>query len=127
MGWNTNLNDYNIILGSKSPRRKELLKKLGLKFTVQPIKVKENFEDFKKIEIAAESMSILKSNSFKNLKKRDLLICADTLVAIKKSILGKPKSKNEAKKMLNQLSGKKHKVTTGVTIKSKLNQKSFSQ
>ena len=70
-------------------------------------------------------MALLKAKSFKNLKNNDVLICADTLVSINQKILGKPKTRTEAKKMLKILSGKKHKVTTGVVIKSIKKQKIF--
>ncbi len=125
MEWNINLKKYNIILGSQSPRRKELLEKMGLEFSIKINKVKEKFENFKNIKNAAKAMALLKSNSFKKLKKNDLLICADTLVSINKKILGKPKTINEAESMLKMLSGKKHEVTTGVVIKSKTKQKIF--
>ena len=125
MACNTNLNKYNIILGSQSPRRKELLKKTGLKFIVKISEVKEEFENYENIEDAAKSMALLKAKSFKNLKTNDILICADTLVSINQKILGKPKTSTEAKKMLKILSGKKHKVTTGVVIKSIKKQKIF--
>ena len=125
MACNTNLNKYNIILGSQSPRRKELLQKTGLKFIVKISKVKEEFENYENIEDAAKSMALLKAKSFKNLKTNDILICADTLVSINQKILGKPKTSTEAKKMLKILSGKKHKVTTGVVIKSIKKQKIF--
>ena len=115
---NINLNKYNIILGSNLLTEKELLQKTGLKFIVKISEVKEEFENYKKIEDAAKSMALLKAKSFKNLKDNDVLICADTLVSINKKILGKPKTSTEAKKMLKILSGKKHKVTTGVVIKS---------
>ena len=125
MACNINLNKYNIILGSQSPRRKELLQKTGLKFIVEISEAKEEFENYKKIEDAAKSMALLKAKSFKNLKNNDVLICADTLVSINQKILGKPKTRTEAKKMLKILSGKKHKVTTGVVIKSIKKQKIF--
>ena len=125
MACNTNLNKYNIILGSQSPRRKELLQKTGLKFIVKISEVKEEFENYENIEDAAKSMALLKAKSFKNLKTNDILICADTLVSINQKILGKPKTSTEAKKMLKILSGKKHKVTTGVVIKSIKKQKIF--
>ena len=125
MACNINLNKYNIILGSQSPRRKELLQKTGIKFIVEISEAKEEFENYKKIEDAAKSMALLKAKSFKNLKNNDVLICADTLVSINQKILGKPKTRTEAKKMLKILSGKKHKVTTGVVIKSIKKQKIF--
>ena len=125
MECNTNLNNYKIILGSQSPRRKELLEKTGLKFIVKASDVKEDFKTFINIEEAAKAMAKLKANSFNDLKNNEILICADTLVSVGKKILGKPKSEKEAGEMLRLLSGKVHKVTTGVTIKSNKNQKIF--
>jgi len=125
MECNINLNKYNIILGSQSPRRKELLQKIGLKFSIKISEAEEEFKNYKNIENAAKSMALLKANSFKNLKKNDLLICADTLVSINKKILGKPEKEEESKKMLQMLSKKEHTVTTGVVIKSIKKQKVF--
>ena len=125
MECNTNLKNYKIILGSHSPRRKELLEKTGLKFIVRPSDVEEDFKAFINIEEAAKAMAKLKANSFNDLKNNEILICADTLVSVGKKILGKPKSEKEAEEMLRLLSGKVHKVTTGITIKSNKNEKNF--
>ena len=115
---NTNLSNYNIILGSKSPRRKSILDKIGLKFTIQKIEFVEKADFSKSIEEVACSISKLKSEAFNNLNKQDILICADTVVSVENEIFGKPKSKEDAFKMLEKLSGKTHKVTTACTIKS---------
>jgi len=125
MECNTNLKNYKIILGSHSPRRKELLEKTGLKFIVRPSDVEEDFKNFNNIEEAAKAMANLKAKSFNDLKNNEILICADTLVSVEKKILGKPKSEKEAEEMLRLLSGKVHKVTTGITIKSNKNEKNF--
>ena len=125
MECNTNLKNYKIILGSHSPRRKELLEKTGLKFIVRPSDVEEDFKNFNNIEEAAKAMANLKAKSFNDLKSNEILICADTLVSVGKKILGKPKSEKEAEEMLRLLSGKVHKVTTGITIKSNKNEKNF--
>ena len=125
MECNTNLKNYKIILGSHSPRRKELLEKTGLKFIVKPSDVQEDFKNFINIEEAAKAMANLKAQSFNDLKNNEILICADTLVSVGKKILGKPKSEKEAEEMLRLLSGKVHKVTTGITIKSNKNEKNF--
>ena len=125
MECNTNLKNYKIILGSHSPRRKELLEKTGLKFIVRPSDVEEDFKNFINVEEAAKAMANLKAKSFNDLKSNEILICADTLVSVGKKILGKPKSEKEAEEMLRLLSGKVHKVTTGITIKSNKNEKNF--
>ena len=125
MKLNTNISDYNIILGSKSPRRKEILSKMGIKFKVIQINFNENADFSKPIEDIAQSISILKANSFNKLKKNDILICADTIVSVENKIFGKPQTKEDAFKMLEKLSNKKHKVTTGVTIKSNMQIKTF--
>ena len=125
MQLNTNTSNYNIILGSKSPRRKEILSKLGIKFKVIKIDFNEDTDLSKPIEDIAKSISILKANSFNQLKKNDILICADTIVSVNNKIFGKPKTKEDAFKMLEELSNKKHKVSTGVTIKSVTQIKTF--
>jgi len=110
---NTNI---NIILGSQSPRRKELLKLMGLDFKVKKINVNENFSQNLSATKAAVFLSKKKANAY-SIKKNDLLICADTIVYSDKKILGKPNTKKQAAIMLQALSNKKHFVVTGVTIK----------
>ena len=110
---NTNI---NIILGSQSPRRKELLKLMGLDFKVKKINVNENFSQNLSANKAAVFLSKKKANAY-SIKKNDLLICADTIVYSDKKILGKPSTKKQAATMLKALSNKKHFVVTGVTIK----------
>ena len=127
MKLNINLSNYNIILGSKSPRRKEILNKMGINFKITHIDFNEQADLSKPIEDIAESIAFQKSNEFNHLNKNDILICADTIVAVGNEIFGKPKTKQEAFEMLSKLSGKKHKVITGVTIKSNKKNKIFHE
>jgi len=107
-----------ILLASQSPRRKELLSQLGYEFETVSIDCDENFPEEMPAEKVAGYLSELKSSSFRNLEKNEILITADTVVANEGNILGKPFNEEEAKKMLASLSGKKHQVYTSITIKT---------
>ena len=107
-----------ILLASNSPRRKELLQSLGFDFEVVSVDCDEIFPEDLPVEKVAEFLSELKANAFRNLEKDEVLITADTIVAIDGEILGKPKDEKEAMEMLRKLSGKTHQVFTGITIKT---------
>ena len=107
-----------ILLASQSPRRKELLSSLGFDFEVVKIDCEEILPDHIKIENAASYLSELKADAFRNLEIDEVLITADTVVAIDDQILGKPTNEENAKQMLRKLSGKTHQVFTGITIKT---------
>ncbi|CAA7195166.1 Maf family nucleotide pyrophosphatase [Chryseobacterium potabilaquae] len=107
-----------LLLASQSPRRKELLSGLGFDFEVVKIECEEIIPEHVEVGEAAAYLSKLKSDTFRQLKKDEVLITADTVVAIDNEILGKPKDIEDAKKMLQFLSGKKHHVYTGITIKT---------
>lgn len=107
-----------ILLASQSPRRKELLSSLGFDFEVVKIDCEEILPDDIKIENAASYLSELKADAFRNLEKDEVLITADTVVAIDDQILGKPTDEEDAKQMLRKLSGKTHQVFTGITIRT---------
>jgi len=124
---NLNPKNYNIILASQSPRRKELLEKLGYTFKQITKEVEENFPKELAIEKVAEYLSNKKAAAYKNeIKTNDLLITSDTTVCLENEILGKAKSAAQASQMLKQLSGKTHLVITGVTLKSHTKSVSFS-
>lgn len=107
-----------ILLASNSPRRKELLTNLGYDFEVVSIDCDEIYPANLKVENIAEFLSELKSNSFRTLENDEVLITADTIVAINNEVLGKPKDEENAKTMLLKLSGKTHQVYTGITIRT---------
>lgn len=117
----TILNPYNtmkLLLASQSPRRKELLSSLGFDFEVIKIDCEEILPEDIEIGEAATYLSDLKAAAFGELTDDEVLLTADTVVAIDNQILGKPKDENEARHMLRSLSGKTHQVYTGITIKS---------
>lgn len=119
--------NYNFILGSNSPRRKEILKEIGLDFSVYPSNIDENFNKEMKLENIGVFLAEKKANAIKNeLKENDILITADTTVIHNKELLSKPENTLEAKEMLNKLSGKSHKVITGVCLLSKNKKCTFS-
>lgn len=113
-----NLNKYHIVLASNSPRRKELLAGLDIDFTVRTIHgIDESYPQ----ELAGEDIPLYiclqKSKAYReNMKADELIITADTVVLSDGNILGKPKTEEEAKNMLCQLSGKTHDVTTAVSV-----------
>ena len=108
------LNKITITLASKSPRRQELLKLMGLNFKVELRDVDESYpESLSPAEIAVY-ISEQKAKAFE--AGNEVVITADTIVALNGEILGKPRDKNHAQEMLAKLSGNKHEVYTGVTL-----------
>jgi len=111
--------NYDVVLASGSPRRRQLLTEMDIPFRVETRPVEETFPQDLSPEKAAAYLCRLKSRAFadKDLKKNTLLITADTIVALENRILGKPADANEAAEMLRQLSGRKHEVITGVCLR----------
>jgi septum formation protein len=110
---------YTIILGSASPRRKELLANLGLAFTIITTNKEEKFPSLLKEEEIAKFLAHQKASFLSSqLKNKDLLITADTIVTLNNKLLNKPKDKIDAFNMLSKLSNNTHKVITGVCIKT---------
>ncbi|MFP3832531.1 Maf family protein [Chryseobacterium sp. SIMBA_028] len=107
-----------LLLASQSPRRKELLSSLGFEFEVVKIDCEEILPEHIKIEEAAAYLSELKADAFRSLTADEVLLTADTVVAIDNRVLGKPKDEADAFNMLRSLSGKTHQVYTGITIKT---------
>jgi len=105
-----------VILASKSPRRYELLKQIGLDFEVVPSRV---IEDFVETETPQDHVIRLADAKAQDVMKGypdRWVIAADTIVTINGSILGKPKNREEAKRMLHRLSGQEHWVMTGFSV-----------
>ena len=120
------LQNKNIILASKSPRRQQLLKELNIPFKIETKEVAEEYSKLLKKKKITEYLAKLKAKPFTNLKESDILVTSDTIVWYKGKPLEKPKNLEDAKKMLQQLSGKKHKVITSVCLTSKTKQIVFS-
>lgn len=105
-----------IILASRSPRRKELLEKIGLNFKVVSSDYIEIFDPKLTPHEIVKKLSFEKAKAVSKNHKNSTIIAADTLVVCNGEILGKPKNKDDAKEMLRFLSGKSHFVVTGFTI-----------
>jgi len=111
-----NIKNRTIILGSQSPRRKQLLAGLGLTFEVDVRETAEYVDPNLSAAEVVRQIAICKAEAFRD-KDDCLVICADTIVVSDKGeILGKPKDELEAKATLTNLSGKKHLVLTAVAI-----------
>lgn len=106
----------NIILASKSPRRKELLTLLNIPFTIQASHVDESFSSTLKPYEAAMYLSRIKAEAIYEKNRDSLIIGADTIVFCEDEYLEKPIDEKDAFRMLSKLSGKTHQVITGVTI-----------
>lgn len=105
-----------IILASGSPRRKELLEKIGLKFRA----VESNFKEYVDLKLKphelVKKLCLEKAKAVFKKYKNCIIIAADTIIVCENRILGKPKNKKDAKRMLSLLSNKTHLVITGFTI-----------
>ncbi|MBR0393574.1 MAG: septum formation protein Maf [Alistipes sp.] len=122
------LKGYRLILASASPRRRQLLADCDLKFEVAPkFECDESFPDIMPSDEVAEYLSGVKSDAYPcALVQGEVLITADTVVVVEDEILGKPADKEEAAAMLGRLSGRSHRVITGVTLRSCDKRVSFS-
>ena len=121
------LENYTLKLASKSPRRRNLLKGLDIDFEIIDIDVEEVWSDDTLLLEIPEFLAKLKSQSaLEFINSGDIVLTADTAVFLNNTILNKPKSREEAISMLERISGKMHKVITGVCIASKQNTVSFS-
>lgn len=119
---------YHIILSSNSPRRKELFAGLDLDFEVRVIKgISESYPQDLPVMQIAEYIAVEKAGAYKQeLAGDNLVITADTVVILGDAVLGKPKTLDDARRMLRLLSGKTHHVVTGVCLTSETKQKRFS-
>ena len=109
----------HIVLASGSPRRQELLKLLGLEFTVHTADIDEHMDPSLPPEQEVARVSAEKARAVaKDCAEEDIIISADTIVVIDGQILSKPKSEADAIRMLNLLSGRRHEVMTGLTVLS---------
>ncbi len=104
------------ILASESPRRREILKSVGLKFKIIPAHVNENYLAGESPQEHVTRLSRKKAMVIAKKFPKAWVLGADTIVVIDGIILGKPKNKTQAKNMLQKLSGREHKVFTGFTI-----------
>lgn len=113
-----NIREYRVILGSGSPRRKELLAMLDIDFEVRSAgDVDESYPADLPAEEVPLYLARKKSNAFlSRLRENELVITADTVVICDNNVLGKPGDSEEAFRMLKMLSGRKHAVVTGITV-----------
>ncbi len=123
-----NLNRYKIVLGSNSPRRRELLAGLDIDFEVQVIPgIDESFPDTLPAVDVPVYIARKKAEAYiPSMPADELLITADTFVWTFGEILGKPKDREDAIAMLRKVSGRVHEVITGVCITTKEKTISFS-
>lgn len=106
-----------IVLASSSPRREQLLKQIGLSFTIISSTVEENISLLRgNPESKAEQLALAKAQDVAKGLTNNIVIGADTIVVIDDEILGKPGNNGEAHAMLSKLSGREHKVITGIAV-----------
>jgi septum formation protein len=106
-----------LILGSQSPRRKELLSGLNVDFEIRVANIVEDYPSGLPILEVAEFIANKKLDALKKAStSNELIICSDTIVVLGDEILGKPSDRKEAEKMLQSLSGKSHVVISGVAM-----------
>lgn len=112
---------HQLILASQSPRRSELLREMGLEFTVDIVKVSEIIDENLNLDDAIVAVAQTKAEAVATLPKYSnskgvLILSADTVVVLGNRVLGKPIDAAQAKEFLSLLSGNEHRVITGVCV-----------
>ena len=121
------LANHRLILASKSPRRKELLERSNIPFTIRTLEVEEIYPEILPKAEVAEYLAVLKAEAaLPNMADDEIILGADSIVILNDTIYGKPKDVEDAHHILRQLSGKVHEVITGVCLISKNKKVSFS-
>ncbi len=116
-----------IILASSSPRRKALLKQIGLEFKIDASNIEEKLNPRLKPRGNAEQLSLAKAQAVSERYDDALIIAADTFIVLGDEIIGKPKDGKEAKRTLNKISGRSFSVITGFTILDKAKRKTVTK
>lgn len=124
---NDKLKPFRLLLASQSPRRRELMTGCGLPYELAP---KYDCEEIYPEDLPAEQvplfLSRLKSETYPvPLAPNDILLTADTVVVLDGEVLGKPHSRDDALRMLGRLSGRRHTVVSGVTLRTAQRMHSF--
>lgn len=121
------LKGINIILASKSPRRHDLLKGLGIDFEIRTKDVDESFSEDLKGAAIPEFLARKKADAFRSeMAGNELVITSDTVVCLGDSVFNKPETEDEAVEMIATLSGKSHEVITGICLTTVSKQTVFS-
>ena len=108
---------HHLILGTKSPRRQELIQGLGLPYEVRTLDTDESYPESLKPQQIASFLAEIKAKALLDtLEPNELLLTSDTVVITDSEVLGKPENQEQAKKMIAMLSGKTHQVITGVHL-----------
>ncbi|MCP3928921.1 MAG: septum formation protein Maf [Bacteroidetes bacterium] len=116
-----------ILLASKSPRRSQLLKEAGFTFEVVSLNVDESYPNDMPVDEVAEFLARKKARAAVGyIKENEIVLAADSVVILGETIFGKPTDYQDAVKILRALSGKMHRVITGVCLKTKEKERSFS-
>jgi septum formation protein len=123
-----NLKNYHIILASNSPRRRELLGGLGIDYEVRVLSdIDESYPATLPVADIAEFIAAKKADAYRaTMADNELIITADTVVICGNEVMGKPTDEADACRMLRQLSGRVHHVTTGVCLTISQQQRRFS-
>lgn len=121
------MDEFKIVLGSKSPRRQELIKELGFPFEIRTKEIEENFpSSLDSTEVAPYLAKLKAQPLIETLTVNELLLTSDTVVVHNNKVLGKPKNSEEAFNMLKNLSNNVHEVITGVHLESITMNKTFA-
>jgi septum formation protein len=106
----------SLVLASHSPRRRELLEKLGLPYSVLQVDIDEKFLPGESIEAGVQRLAAEKAFACSSNRSEGVVIGCDTVVAVDDQVLGKPQDSAEARSMLRTLSGRSHQVISGVAV-----------
>ncbi len=118
----------NIVLASKSPRRKELLGNIVADFEIRTKEIEEIYPPELDASLVPEYLAKLKASAFtETMADDELIITSDTVVTMNDEIYGKPKDREDAIRILSELSGKSHDVITGVCLRLKDKEVVFSE
>jgi septum formation protein len=119
---------YRITLASRSPRRQQLLRELGLEFDVVIREYEEIYPEGLTGEQIARFVAYEKAASYKDdISDNEIIIAADTIVWCNNNVLGKPLDRADAIRILKEISGNTHEVITGVSLRSKTRELTFSE
>jgi septum formation protein len=105
-----------LVLASQSPRRAELLQRLGLDFEIVPAEIDESYVDHEMPAVHAERLAREKAFAISHRRPDALVVGSDTIVVLGSDVLGKPRDGEDAVEMLERLSGREHQVFTGVAV-----------